>query len=558
MTKKLLAILFAALMVITLLAGCQTTKVYYSSVDGEADDEYAEEVITDGTNEKGEKVTRVVTKTKKVKTTKGQAAGNVGGGVATRKTKAQGQAMKYTPVADAGADYSVKGEVTIAVDMFRPTDYDAMFDVMEQLFPNVTIKLDMHQTTDGKDNAGVYLSTRMSTDTAADIVWDDASNVLNYADKGWVYPLNDFIRNDPEAKYIPANLRNDYTYDGYLYALPHQAVFEVTVFNNNLLSQAGLKLPALDWGYADYAKYLEAGKNLYSKGLAVAVPSFGAVFDKRYAWACALQKDPNGNYGAYGINMNKLSFDEHTLKETATQINNWRKTEGVEGYYMSISKTGGISDLQNKLGISKYGTLFDVGKALMFDTQDSKIYTNYRNKWKFDYTMWPAPTVNGRQGVHVDHCVITTNCDKANLPAAWQLLRFMTYSTNGNLARLSMYKTENKKLYALNSRLYYPTTTNPTVVKAFEGLPSATNVDKYMLSCLSKSGRIDAYKLIPNYNQNWANCGVETAFQQLKNGTGGGDLNEAVDDLNKLMQKEVSTARASAKKKAEATGVKPN
>ena len=47
MTKKLLAILFAALMVITLLAGCQTTKVYYSSVDGEAEDEYQEEVGED-------------------------------------------------------------------------------------------------------------------------------------------------------------------------------------------------------------------------------------------------------------------------------------------------------------------------------------------------------------------------------------------------------------------------------------------------------------------------------------------------------------------------------
>ncbi len=559
MTKKLLAILFAALMVITLLAGCQTTKVYYSSVDGEADDEYAEEVITEGTNEKGEKVTRVVTRTKKVKTTK--AKGNSGSGQedvsgVTRKTRVQGQSMKYTPVADAGADYTVKGDVSIAVDMFRPTDYDAMFDVMEELFPNVNIKYVMHQSKEGHDNDGSYLTEQMTTGTAPDIIWDDASNVLNYAKNGWVYPLNDLIRNDPEAKYVPANLRANYTHDGYLYALPHQAVFEVTVFNDNLLKQAGRKLPSLDWDFDDYADYLKAGEDLYGMKLGVALASVDYLV-RRYSWYLALAKDPTGNYGARGFNLDTLSFNVNTLKESATQIRTWRQTRGVDGWYMMKQQTGGKSDLQVTLGVSKNTGLFDVGKALMYDTDNTKVDRQGKNLWKFDYTVWPTPTKNGRQGVHVDHCVITTNCDKEKLPAAWQLLRFMTYSTNGNLARLSMYKTENKKLYALNSHVYYPTTTNPEVVKAFNALPDVTAADKYMLANLSKSDRIDAYKLIPNYNQHWTTY-ADKAINDAINGLGDGALDEAVSKLNTELKKEVTDARASAKKHAQKTGVKPN
>ncbi len=555
MTKKLLAILFAALMVITLLAGCQTTKVYYSSVDGEAEDEYVEEVITDGTDASGNKITRVVTKTKKAKTTKGQAAGNDGGAAATRKTKGKGQAMKYTPVADAGADYSVKGEVSIAVDMFRPTDYDAMFDVMQELFPNVKINYKMHQSKEGHDNDGSYLTEQMTTGTAPDIIWDDASNVLNYAKNGWVYPLNDLIRNDPEAKWIPVNLRSHYTHDDYLYALPHQAVFEVTVFNNNLLNQAGRKLPALDWDFDDYEDYLEAGKELYGKKLGVALASVDYLV-RRYSWYHALEKDPNGNYGARGFNLDTLSFDTNTLKESASWINKWRTTPGVEGFYMMQQQTGGKSDLQLTLGVSKSTGLFDVGKALMYDTDNTKVDRQGKNLWKFSYTVWPTPTKNARQGVHVDHCVITTNCDKANLPAAWQLLRFMTYSTNGNLARLSMYKAENKKLYALNSHVYYPTTTNPEVVKAFNALPDVTEADKYMLSNLSKSDRIDAYKLIPNYNNHWTTY-VNAEFNRAIDYKDDSALEQCVKQINEVLQKEVKDARAAAKKHAQKTGVKP-
>ncbi len=561
MTKKLLALLFAALMVITVLAGCQTTQVYYESEEGEADGDYEEDevIFSEETDASGNKKTLIKTRsTRAAKTTKGKgdSGNNVVGGVATRPPKSKDKVMKFTPVADAGADYTVKGEVTIAVDQFRPTDYDAMFDVMEEMFPNIKIKYAMHQSKEGHDNDGSYLTDQMTTGTAPDIIWDDASNVLNYASKGWVYPLNDMIRNDPEAKYVPANLRSNYTYGGFLYALPHQAVFEVTVFNNNLLKQAGRSLPALSWDYASYEDYLNVGADLYGRKLAVAVSSIDHQV-RRYSWYHALEKDPNGNYGARGYNLATNSFDFNTLKESAAKIREWRTKDGVDGWYMSQSKTGGQSHLQATLGVASSSGLFDIGKALMYDTDFTKVDRVGKNLWKFDYTMWPAPNKNGHMGVHVDHCVITTNCKKENLPAAWQLLRFMTYSSNGNLARLSMYKTENQKLYALNSHVLYPTTTNPEVMKAFNALPGVTDVDKYMLQNLSKSQRIDAYKLIPSFNEHWTTY-CDGPFNTAINGKGDSDLSEAVPEINKVLKQGYDSAVAAAKSHGEKTGVKPN
>lgn len=84
-----------------------------------------------------------------------------------------GATLDFTPVADKGANYNVKGTVTIAVDTARPTDYDAMFDVMQKLYPNVNIKFD-YWAHNESDSALEYLTTRAASGKMADIIFDDA------------------------------------------------------------------------------------------------------------------------------------------------------------------------------------------------------------------------------------------------------------------------------------------------------------------------------------------------------------------------------------------------
>ncbi len=270
MTKKfrLAALLLSAVMVGSSLAGCSLTKNNTSDMYSEWTEVVTrpgETLPTDGdgntyvTDKDGQ--TKRVTKTTKKNSSgnenKDNNANNGNGNIdVTHTTRKPGSpTLDFTPVADKGANYDVKGTVTIAVDTARPTDYDAMFDVMQKLYPNVKIKFD-YWAHNKSDSSVEYLTTRASTGTMADIVFDDAGCLPSYIMQGWVYPITKFVNADAEASNLPANLRKDYTYCGELYALPNSAHFDVEVFNTDLLNKLGLKAPGMTWTMKDYEDYL--------------------------------------------------------------------------------------------------------------------------------------------------------------------------------------------------------------------------------------------------------------------------------------------------------------
>jgi hypothetical protein len=85
-----------------------------------------------------------------------------------------------------------------------------------------------------------------------------------------------------------------------------------------------------------------------------------------------------------------------------------------------------------------------------------------------------------------------------NPEAAFQLLRFITYSAEGNLARLSMYDEANAGKYVLSSRMYFPVTSHPQVVAKFNSLELPEQY-KYMYKNIAKSYRADPKKYMVDF-----------------------------------------------------------
>lgn len=105
---------------------------------------------------------------------------------------------------------------------------------------------------------------------------------------------------------------------------------------------------------------------------------------------------------------------------------------------------------------------------------------------------------------------MTTSANNLKNPnAAFQVLRYMTYSTEGNLARLSMYDAKNKGKYALNSRIFYPTVNNKEVAEKFKSLPGVTDVDIYFFENTGNGYRSDLLKIgsrLGRYNKDYQCC----------------------------------------------------
>ncbi len=396
---------------------------------------------------------------------------------------------------DAGAKYDVKGNVSIAVDTVRPTDYDAMFDVMQQLYPNINFTFD-YWTHSTNDDAREYLTTRMKTGTAANIIWDEAGELPTYLRQGWIYPITKRVAADPEAKNIPANLKSDYTFGGELYAVPHQATFETVAINTDLLARTGLGLPKLDWSVKDYEKYLSAGADLFNQGMAVGITDLFSAGERVCFYETSKK---SGNYGVRAYNWDTKQMEVDHLITGTLQFRAWRVLKtGVEGWYESIQKdSSGMSNIQQKLGLSNYEQAWNAGKALLED--NLSITCDKYDNLKFNWKMWTTPNYQGKMMMHIDHCFITATTPDADIDACYQALRFMTFSTNGNLARLTMYEDSQKGKYNLNSIVYFPTTTSSDVIKKFDNLSCTTEVHTYYLNSMSKSDRFDTFKLVPEF-----------------------------------------------------------
>lgn len=525
--KKVIALMAAALLFCGLMTGCTNEQIVVISGSGEW---FEEEIVVtktraDGTvetNEDGTVVTETVPKDNTVKTdedgtvitettkkgestqkgqstttTKQQRTKTAATTVKTKPGRVEGaDEIKFTAQADAGADYTVKGSLKISVDTVRATDYAAMFDILKQLYPNITIEYDYWQHSSA-DSAAEYLSKTSQTGTMADIIWDDAGEIPGYLQQGWVRPITAYVNKDPEYANVPTNLKVGYTFGGNVYAVPHQATFETMGINLDLLTKLNLSKPGLEWSAETLEKMLKSAANTgYSSGWCVGIEDLFFV-GTWYGGYSAHVAGKNLTIGGYNYNT-KQCDDISYYTQGALKFRDWRvMTSGVEGWQCANEKVGGVSSLTSTLGISDYTQLWAAGKALFkrTGTYETPGWTNL----KFNWVEWTMPNKDGAMPFHVDHCFITTNCSDADMNAAFQVLRFISYSTNGNLARLTMYDEENAGKYILNSHIYYPTTTSKKVAEKYNSLACANEVDKYLLANIDNCYRIDPYKIVPEW-----------------------------------------------------------
>ena len=441
---------------------------------------------------------------------------------------------------DENADYTVEGTITVAVDTARATDYEALFDALQQAYPKLEISFDYFSHTT-EDSAAEYLSTRAAAGKLPDIVWDEAGKLPLYVSQGWVYPLDEFVKDDPDFQYVPQNLVDDYTYCGKLYALPHQAHFELMYVNLDALDGHNLDMPRLDWTTDDFESYLKAGTDSVYSGM----ENLGQI-------PSLLVSTFNPKTSMYGYDEETRQLDMSGVVKSYQYSLNIRNIPGVDAQSLKRSISGGESDYVKKFGGSSSG--FDQGLTLFHGVGTWEL-ADAQERWSDkNWTYWTIPQSPDGVGVmpyHVDHCFMTSSCE--NTKAAWQVLRFITYSTEGNLARLSMYDEKNDGKYMTINKLYYPTNTNPKVAEKFESLPSVQDVDKYLFENINNCKRFDLLKIVPSWTDVTSNYFASETMNTLWDGTAsmveptlndiGSKANKALEDAWRTFEEKVQTVQ---------------
>ncbi|MET4783160.1 sugar ABC transporter substrate-binding protein [Glaciihabitans sp. UYNi722] len=146
------------------------------------------------------------------------------------------------------------GPVTINYaiwDQSQAPTFQKMISVFEKENPDIKVNLQVTASAQYMTK----LQTEAGNNALPDVFWMNPFNFPLYASQGAIQPINDQVKKAGfDANAIPAAMRDIYTYEGKLYALPNNRDDIVVWYNKALFKAAGLSDPTAGWTWADYQK----------------------------------------------------------------------------------------------------------------------------------------------------------------------------------------------------------------------------------------------------------------------------------------------------------------
>ena len=390
---------------------------------------------------------------------------------------------------NADERYQTSGKVVVAVNSGRSTDTYNLFANFNKYYPNIEL-----ETLSYDVGTSEFLTAQAAAGTMPDVVIDDESQLYYYASQGWVLPLDEYVVDDNDYTYVPQPIKDSYTYDGKLYALPMQAHFNTVFINLDLLEKLNLDLPELNWTPEDYKEFLKKGTTKEYSGTEIL---WG--IDETFSGSMI----PGASY--YGYDMESRTFKtSESWVDAVNLMVELRAYPGLEAWSLRNSNVDGDSnDYVKKFG---EGNLDDLHMAFKM----GKILTDPRGTWdvswlkdlSFEWTLWPWPQGDNAEGhlpMHVNNSWVVSSTK--NPEAAFEVARYFTYSKEGNLERISMYETGDTDDYTLNEKFYIPTTNHPEVAERFKALENVSEGIAYMYDNENNSFRADLSKIVPGWDQ---------------------------------------------------------
>lgn len=432
-------------------------------------------------------------------------------------------------VLTACGDNGSKGKnESASVSILIPSDFEgqmrAALDEFTKLHPE--IELDIRISS----GDGTATPTELSKLAAGDNMPDVAMGVENFAyilSQGLAYPLDNLYAADEDKENALQAGINNYTYDGHLYALPYRIQFNGLLVNMDLFDTKNLDVPDYDWTIEEFMSLAKAATDSQYSGINILVSN-----DDTHALQTKLMGGMmDAPYQMYGYNMEKHEFDFTSGAWTKAQdyIKELRAVPGLVSDELKESdkRNNGIADAYD----NKFGGSADAlasGKVLFGNHNTWETYWMAK-KFNFKWDIYPVPhaeNVSERIQTHVDYVFMTSAVKEENAKAAYEVVKFLSYSEEGCLARMK-YVEENQE----TEPMYTPASSDPEVLKAYGDSQTIPKGMKYMLNTISENPEkifiADANKLIPNF---WSDVDeyLSQTEEQIKNGS---DAHALAQDL---------------------------
>lgn len=379
-----------------------------------------------------------------------------------------------------------KVTLTVAVWSWDVEKYKKLAAEFNKIYPDIEISFVVNEP----DVNGFLTARAAAKQPLPDLVAQSWEGLSYPVSQGWVYPLDELLKNDKDWAAVPKNLREAFMYNNKTYAVPERLHFQGIYLNLDLLKKLNLPKPVYQWNVDMFKQYLRRSTTKEYSGI-------NHLWDFDNVMAAVLNK----NTTFWSFNPSKMEFDlvnggwipaitlQKELKSIPGLVSDDLKNE-------ELRNKGQLDDYQKKFG--KDADAFRESKVLMgfHGTWDwSWIRTV---PWQFDFYPLPTdPKVGLRFPMHVNYAFITSTTKYPK--EAYLFMKFLTFDPRGVVARLKLDASMGEE----NGRqieLLIPATKHTDVIKYFETLKLPDGF-KWCLNNLDKGVRVDMWKTVPGWDQ---------------------------------------------------------
>lgn len=337
-------------------------------------------------------------------------------------------------------------------------------------YPNIKVTRDRQFAIEQPDGDELeILTARAMEGTLPDIFYSPLS--AEVYDRELTLDLTPYLEADPDSKWISENARSFMqTYDGKeVYGIPWMSVAQFPALNLKLLRENNIAIPPYNWTYDDYEHLRSEVAKLTPNN-----PIWPGMIEFIEFGSHYFDSIPNG---WKGFNMETRRFDYTNSKKFGEWLDQVSK-EGKQGLHFYDLTEEERAKKAGNLGWSWGDGLEAVGNVWMYALSSDVNELIKTRKMEIDIYPMPQAPEGGTTSIHAYYDTLSLSSaiseDPVKAEAAFQLLKWLTYSEEGLMSRWALIDEytglpEDAPLRAEDRLMDFvqgwPITTNPEVLK---------------------------------------------------------------------------------------------
>lgn len=318
-----------------------------------------------------------------------------------------------------------------------------MVNAFMEKYPNITVEIQMMGASSEEWDSNFIAAVESNTLPDVFLV----NRLASFLPYNILADITSFYENDPDTDYLFDSVKDLGVYKDKRYAIPTMIYPTMWIVNLDILDAAGVAIPDYNWTYQQMESIAKATTNenthilgMYDcsfynrelpKVLKVAQASSQAELVSAKKWQ------------SYSFDGEQFNFNDPVFLSAMTAL-----TEAVNGGYC----VPGLSaeTLEQWYLSSSFEPRYNGKVAMWRDASWSA--KNYFSQMLFNWDIYPGPS--GITGGNTDIAgVASTSEHKA---AAYQFLKWMTYSEEGLLTRFQLFEDYADQVYISANNYGYP------------------------------------------------------------------------------------------------------